>query len=503
MRLGEERLTQLHSPLETTEARLEVARQALLRLTADQSNPDYAMALRAVEEAGTSLTGADQQTGEQVDPSFDGVDSGLNRAASQFGVGLYLAAKLDKSGRQQSDGVKKLARSSARLDRGLHRLAASSNEVSGGIARLSRGGEAITPGLRGLSAGTEHLMGVLATLEGGATGLSGGLGGAAQKSKLLTGALHRIGAGAEPQGTGSGGQSQLGKVRSQSPGLFRSDYFYLAGLDGSSPARREQASFLINLDRGGRDARMLVIPRYSPGSAGAEETRDRLQADAESLAHKTGTEVFVGGGASRQIDANHALRDRAPLLRLILSLVTFLVLIPVVRSLTLPLIAALVNLVTVSAAFGLLSLLFNDSLLGGPGYIDVSIIPATLMVMFGLAIDYEVFIFARMREEYVRTGSPNAAIENALEQTARVVGGAATIMIAVFLAFSVSSFMTVRNFGVAQAVAVFLDAFIVRLVIVPALMRVMGKWSWWLPKWLDRLLPGAVPSPDPEMGRVS
>ncbi|HSS04544.1 MAG TPA: MMPL family transporter [Solirubrobacterales bacterium] len=503
MRSGNERLAELDSPLQAIEAQLEAARQALLKMTTGHGDPEYGAALLAVEEAGKSLTGTGQETSGQPTPPPAGIDAGVKRAEGQFNVGLYLAARLNKSGHRASDGIRKLARSSARLDRGLRRLAANSNEMSDGLARLSRGGQTITPGLQGLSAGAERLVDGLAALETGAGGLSGGLGGGAQKSKLLTGALHRIGSGIErQQSTKPGGRSQLEELRKQSPGLFHSGYFYMAGIDGSPPARRERASFLISLDRGGSDARMLVIPRYSPGSMQAEETRNRLQGDAHNLARETGTDVFVGGAAARQMEANHALRDGAPLLRLVLSLITFFVLVPVVRSLTVPLIAALVNLVTVSATFGLMSFLFNGSLLGGPGYIDVAIVPATLMVMFGLAIDYEVFIFARIREEYVRTGSPEAAIENGVGQTAQVVGGAATIMIAVFLAFSVSPFMTVRNFGVAQAIAVFIDAFIVRLVIVPALMRVMGRWSWWLPGWLDRLLPGSTPSVGPAMERV-
>jgi RND superfamily putative drug exporter len=117
------------------------------------------------------------------------------------------------------------------------------------------------------------------------------------------------------------------------------------------------------------------------------------------------------------------------------------------------------------------------------------VILATMMVMFALAIDYEVFVFARMREEYVRTGSTERAVENGLNQTAHVVTGAAVIMIAVFLAFSVSDLMSIRNFGVGQAIAVFIDAFIVRLIVIPAVMGWLGEWSWWMPRWLDRLMP--------------
>jgi RND superfamily putative drug exporter len=158
-------------------------------------------------------------------------------------------------------------------------------------------------------------------------------------------------------------------------------------------------------------------------------------------------------------------------------------------------IAAFLNLLTVSATLGVLALLFNDSLLGGPGYVDAADIPATIMVIFGLAIDYEVFIFARMREEYVRTGSTEQAVDNGLARTAPVVTGAAVIMIVVFLCFSVSEFITLRNFGVAQATAIFIDAFIIRLLILPVIMKRLGDWSWWMPKWLDRLLPGGTAPP--------
>jgi putative drug exporter of the RND superfamily len=167
----------------------------------------------------------------------------------------------------------------------------------------------------------------------------------------------------------------------------------------------------------------------------------------------------------------------------VLSLISFLILIPVLRSLTVPLLAALINLLTVSATFGVLALLFNGSFLGGPGFVDASVLVGAMMVIFGLSIDYEVFVFARIREEYVRTGSTDAAVKNGLDRTAHVVTGAAIIMISVFLAFSVSEFMSIRNFGVAQAVAVFIDAFLVRLIVVPAMMNRLGKWCWWMPRW--------------------
>jgi putative drug exporter of the RND superfamily len=493
MKSGDRGLAELSGPLETTEAQLAAARQALVQMSDGRVDPEYVVALQAIEEASKSLTGTDPQTGERTDSGYDGIGDGVERAEGQFDLGSYLATKVDQSARQGHRGTRKLARLSARLDRGVRRLATASRQISGGIAQLARGGEKLSPGLQRLSQGADHLLIGLGALQSGAGGLASGLGAGAQKSKLLTGGLHRIDSGLERQrGDGSGG-TQLERLRERSPGLFRSGYFYLAGIDGGDAEQRQQAGFLVNLDRGGHAARMLVIPSDEPATAGAVATTERLQDDADELGRSTGTRVLVGGFSPSEHDVNTAIRDQAPLTRLALSIVTFLILLPVVRSLALPLLAALINVLTVGATFGLLSLLFNDSLLGGPGYVDTTVLPATMIVIFGLAIDYEVFIFARMREEYVRTGSPSLAITNGLKRTGHVVTGAALIMIAVFLAFTVSSFVTLRDFGVAQAIAVFIDAFIVRLVVVPSLMRMMGKWSWWMPRWLDRLLPGGAP----------
>ncbi|HKT83497.1 MAG TPA: MMPL family transporter, partial [Solirubrobacterales bacterium] len=486
MRSGEARLGEVDAPLRDTEARLAAAWGALQRMSAGRADPEYAAALAAVEEASLRLTGKDIRSGETVDPSYEGVAAGVERADGQFGVGGYLSSRLDKQGREASEGIEKLADASGELDRGLQRLVKGSRRVSEGVDALDRGGEQLSPALQRLGDGAEHLTGGLSQLEDGAGRLAGGLGKGAQKSGLLAGGLGKIESGLQEQG----GESGLAQLQQRSPGVFHSAYFVLAGLDGSRPRQRRQLGTLLNLDRGGMDARMLVVPRDAPTSEAARQTKDRLEDDAAELGRQTGTEVVVGGVAPGEIDANDAVRARSPLMRLALSLVTLLILVPVLRSLTVPLLAALINLLTVSAAFGVLALLFDGSLLGGPGYIDATVIPATMMVMFGLAIDYEVFVFARIREEYVRTGSTRKAVAGGLDRTAHVVTGAAVIMISVFLAFSVSELVTIRNFGVAQAVAVAIDAFIVRLIVVPAMMNRLGKWCWWMPGWLDRLLPG-------------
>jgi RND superfamily putative drug exporter len=469
------------APLATTEEQLRAAWGALQQMTAGRSDAQYAAAVEAVRQANLNLTGAEPDSEEEEGAAPAGVAGGVEDALDQFSLGLYLAARQDKSGTQARDGMVKLEKASAKLDRGLVKLLDHSRELSSGIDRLSRNGEQLPPGLRRLTDGAQQLLAGLGKIENGTGNLAGGLEGGAQKSRLLTGAVGKLRGGTE---------GQNGRLTEQSPGIFRSGYFYLAGLDGSRPDRRNQAGFLVNIGNGGSTARMLVIPKDPLASDGVAATGDRIAADAADLARETHSEVLVGGLSSSLVDLNEVLREQVPFARIVLSLVTIAVLLLVTRSLVLPLIAALLNLLTVSASLGLMALLFDGSLLGGPGYVDTSVIPASVILTFGLAIDYEVFIFARIREEYLRTGSTRAAIDDGLAHTAHVISGAALIMIAVFLTFSLSPLMNLRNLGVSQAIGVFIDAFIIRFVILPATMRALNDRCWWIPKWLDKLLPG-------------
>jgi len=282
------------------------------------------------------------------------------------------------------------------------------------------------------------------------------------------------------------------RLQRTTPGLFDSGYFVLSALDGAPPRIRERAGETIDLNGGGQAAAMLVISRYTFNSPGSIALNKRLDADAKGLARESGLTAGVAGGAAQLNDYSRVTRARIPLVVAAIVLATFLVLVLVLRALPLAAIAVGLNLATVAVAFGILTLLFNlpaDWPLGGRTYVDAVGATAIFGVVFGLSIDYAVFLLVRMRERYDRDGDGSAAIYFGLERTARVITGAAAIMMAVFVAFAGAPIATVSQLGVGLTVAVLLDATVVRIVLLPALMLLIGDRVWWLPRSLDRILP--------------
>lgn len=252
-----------------------------------------------------------------------------------------------------------------------------------------------------------------------------------------------------------------------------------------------QGAFVVNEERGDDAARVFVFPKTFPNSQESRDLRDRLETRADAAGTAIGGSGQVGGLSGRFVDYDEVTSARLPVIIVGLSLVTYLLLVPMLRAVVLPGVAILLNLVTVAAAFGVLALLFDGSSppLGGPGFLDVISLIGIFTVIFALSIDYEVFLLTRIREAYLRLGDTSAAIEHGVSRTAGVVTGAALIMCAVFIAFALSGFVTIRQFGVGLTAAVLLDAFVLRLVLLPAVMRLLGERNWWLPGWLDRLLP--------------
>lgn len=233
------------------------------------------------------------------------------------------------------------------------------------------------------------------------------------------------------------------------------------------------------------------MPEAGANDARTGALRDRLEAEMPGLARATGARAHLGGVAAQVDDYSRVLGGRLPLLVIALSVVSLLVLVVVLRALVLPAISVALNLLTVGASFGVVALLFQggDPLLGGPGWADILSLLGTFTIVFGLSLDYQVFILTRMREAWDERNELDHAITHAITKTGRVVTGAAAIMGGVFVAFTFSELTIIRQTGVGLAVAVLIDATLVRLVLLPAAMRLAGRWTFSLPGWLERRLP--------------
>ena len=204
-----------------------------------------------------------------------------------------------------------------------------------------------------------------------------------------------------------------------------------------------------------------------------------------------GATVLVTGDTAFDIDLVDYMIGHTPLAIAFVVVTTVIVLAALLRSLVLPFKAVLMNALSLSAAFGALVWIFDQghlaSILGfTPGPLDPTIPVLLFCVVFGLSMDYEVFLLTRMQEAWYMTGDNRTAVADGLERSGRLVTGAAAIMACVFLAFALASIVTIKSIGIGMAVAVIADATLVRALVVPAVMRLLGSANWWAPRWLRR-----------------
>jgi RND superfamily putative drug exporter len=248
-------------------------------------------------------------------------------------------------------------------------------------------------------------------------------------------------------------------------------------------------------NKAGDTATITVIPDAKPSSVTTEDLVHAIRDKGAQVKADTDATVLVTGSTAMNIDVSQKLNDALlPYLALVVGL-AFLLLIVVFRSILVPLKAALGFLLSVMAALGAVVAVFQWGWFAGLMGVEetgpvMSMMPIFMVgVVFGLAMDYEVFLVTRMREAYVHGEKPSQAVVTGFRHGARVVTAAAVIMMAVFAGFIGSSESMVKMIGFGLAIAVFFDAFVVRMAIVPAVLALLGKKAWWLPKWLDRALP--------------
>ncbi|MFI9203450.1 MMPL family transporter [Streptomyces sp. NPDC053048] len=248
-------------------------------------------------------------------------------------------------------------------------------------------------------------------------------------------------------------------------------------------------------NKAGDAATLLVVPKSKPTSTRTEDLVHAIRGESGSIASDTGAKVLVTGATAMNIDVSQKLNDALlPYLALVVGL-AFLLLMIVFRSVLVPLKAALGFLLSVVAALGAVVAVFQWGWLGDLFGVEetgpiMSMMPIFMVgVVFGLAMDYEVFLVTRMREAFVHGERPGEAIVTGFRHGARVVTAAAVIMISVFAGFIGSSEQMIKMIGFGLAIAVFFDAFVVRMAVVPAVLALLGRSAWWLPGWLAKVLP--------------
>ena len=246
----------------------------------------------------------------------------------------------------------------------------------------------------------------------------------------------------------------------------------------------------------GTAAIMTVVPTTSPQDEATSELVDHLRATVipDSLGDSDAT-ALVGGVNAALEDQSTYVTDRIPLFIAGVVGLSFLLLLVAFHSPFISFKAAIMNLLSVSAAYGVMTLVAQGGAVGSLIGIDHEVPIAPFMpvmmfaILFGLSMDYEVFLISRIREEYLKDGDTRRAVADGLAKTARVITAAAAIMVVVFLAFVASPEVFLKLFGIGLAAAIFLDATLVRMVLVPAVMQLLGPRNWWIPDWLERILP--------------
>ncbi|HEU4424091.1 MAG TPA: MMPL family transporter [Pilimelia sp.] len=268
----------------------------------------------------------------------------------------------------------------------------------------------------------------------------------------------------------------------------------LVGAVAADPGIASVAPALVDQPTG--IATLVVFPTTGPQERATADTVARLRADVlPTVVGQGPASAHVGGAAASLSDVGRRTSQRLPLFIAAVLALSFVLLMLVFRSVLVPLKAVLLNLLSIGAAYGIMVAVFQwgwgGALIGLEATVPiVSFLPMFLFaILFGLSMDYEVFLLSRVREEYLRTGDNGTAIVRGISGTARVITSAALIMVAVFLSFAVAEDPSTKMFGLGLATAIFVDATVVRMVLVPATMTLLGRANWWLPGWLDRVLP--------------
>jgi RND superfamily putative drug exporter len=287
------------------------------------------------------------------------------------------------------------------------------------------------------------------------------------------------------------------------PRLKLAQYQLLYG-DPNGPRDRYVAQALGATTNGDVTAFTLYTP-YGPNRDEGKALVADLRQPTGPLAPPAGAVVLVGGGAADVTDVVDRVAADFPRTALFIIVTTYLVLFVLLRSVILPAKALVMNTLSIVASFGALVWIFQDGNLSAPldfqplGFVETTQPVILFCVLFGLSMDYEVFLLSRMKEVWDRTGDNVEAVASGLERSGRIVTSAALIVVLVAGSFAFADIVLIKALGVGMAIAVALDATVVRALLVPATMRLLGRWNWWMPSSLERLVGSRLPASEAEV----
>jgi RND superfamily putative drug exporter len=460
------------------------ALSAVQSMTTGKADPHFQAAVTALQKASSAAAGLSGTITTAAGSAATA--KGLAGVIAFQAPGLVAALNMLHDGASQlQSGLSQLRQGNSQLATGIGKLSGGGNQLTSGLGQLTAGAGALQTGLGQLTDGTGQL----------ASGLTGGVGPAGQ----LTAGLGTMQAAVIKARGQIPSTKALKALQRESPGIFSSGYFVLSAVAGAKPADRNAASFTINLLRGGTAGQIMVVSEYKSSDPRSQALGTRLDTLGAAFATRNDLQLAVGGPAGSLGDLTSVTQSRLPLDIAILTIAMALVLGLATRAVLLPAVATAFSLLVAAATFGVLQLLFGGANppLGGPGYLDPMSIIGIFTVVLGITITYSALLLMRTREAYLAAGPSEDPVQLGLRQTAAAATGAGLVMIAALIPFATTDLLNVRAFGIGVAVAILLDTTIVRPVLLPAAIAVLGRMGWWPTR-----MP-ATPGPRPRRGDAS
>ncbi|HET7051221.1 MAG TPA: MMPL family transporter [Solirubrobacteraceae bacterium] len=445
---------------------LATALATLQAMTTGKNDPNYSAALNQLSQA-SHATGA--------------VANAATVAASSAGQAAFLAAGVNTQVSKLAPGLDQLYVGSQQLEAGIKQLRDGNTQLATGIGKLANGGTQLSTGLGQLTAGAGALQIGLGQLTTGAGQLATGLAGGVSPAGQLTTGLGTMQAAVIKARGQIPSTAQLHELEQQSPGIFNSGYFVLAAVEGAQPGNRNAATFTINLLRGGTAGQIVVASKYEASDARTAALGTSLAALGQAFGKRSGTQVAVGGPAGDLGDLTSATRSRIWLDVAALALAVALVLALALRAVLLPIVATAFSLLTTAATFGVLTILLGGSTppLGGPGHLDPITIISVFTIAFAITMAFSTLLLMRVREAYLARAGAKRAVRIGLRETAAASTGAGLVMVAALIPFSTTELLNIRALGIGVAIAILIDVLVVRPVLLPAAVAVLGRFGWW------------------------